>query len=76
MSIGGGLDGWKPTEEAEERALACLRLFGERVAGLPGRNVRAVGTNTLRKAKDVVGFLSGRERLVPDDVISGREKPG
>ena len=38
------------TEEAEERALACLRMFGERVAGLPRGNVRAVGTNTLRKA--------------------------
>jgi exopolyphosphatase/guanosine-5'-triphosphate,3'-diphosphate pyrophosphatase len=64
------------TEEAEERALACLRMFGERVAGLPRGNVRAVGTNTLRKAKDVTGFLARAQEAFgyPIDVISGREE--
>jgi exopolyphosphatase/guanosine-5'-triphosphate,3'-diphosphate pyrophosphatase len=64
------------TEEAEERALACLKMFGERVAGFPRAHVRAVGTNTLRKAKDVVGFLERAQEAFgyPIDVISGREE--
>src|SRR3546814_5175613 len=31
------------------RALACLRRFGERLRGIPAHQVRAVGTNTMRK---------------------------
>ena len=38
------------SEEAEARALACLQVFGERLSDLPPNQVRAVGTNTLRKA--------------------------
>jgi exopolyphosphatase/guanosine-5'-triphosphate,3'-diphosphate pyrophosphatase len=60
----------------EERALACLRRFGERLRHLPPENVRAVGTNTLRRARDVSGFLArAREALgFPVEVISGREE--
>ena len=62
--------------EAEQRALDCLRSFGERVRDLPPNQVRAVGTNTLRKAKDALRFLErAREELGhPIDVISGREE--
>jgi len=77
VRLAAGLDGEGClTAKAEDRALACLRMFGERVAGLPRAHVRAVGTNTLRKAKDVVGFLSQAESAFgyPIDVISGREE--
>ena len=77
VRLAGGLDAdGCLTEDAEERALACLRMFGERVAGLPNNNVRAVGTNTLRKAKDVVGFLEKARKAFGHriDVISGREE--
>ncbi len=71
LDADGGL-----TPEAEARALECLTVFGERVRELPAVQVRAVGTNTLRKAKDVVAFLErAREALGhPIDVISGREE--
>src|SRR5262245_39563931 len=45
-----GPDG-RLTAEGEARALACLARFGERVRELPPSNVRAVGTNTLRRAR-------------------------
>ena len=64
------------SEEAEARAIACLQVFGERLSDLPPNQVRAVGTNTLRKAKDVIGFLDrARDALGHRvDVISGREE--
>jgi exopolyphosphatase/guanosine-5'-triphosphate,3'-diphosphate pyrophosphatase len=43
--------------EARERALQCLREFGQRIADLPEGAVSAVGTNTLRKAKNSKDFL-------------------
>src|SRR5688572_9941333 len=37
---------------ARERAIACLERFGQRLRELPKTRVRAVGTNTLRKARN------------------------
>ena len=37
---------------SQERALACLQRFGERLRGFDRHAVRAVGTNTLRAAKN------------------------
>ena len=64
------------SESAEARAIQCLSVFGERVRGFPDGHVRAVGTNTLRKAKDVVSFLEKASAALghPIDVISGREE--
>jgi exopolyphosphatase/guanosine-5'-triphosphate,3'-diphosphate pyrophosphatase len=60
----------------QERALACLRRFGERLRDLPPGSVRAVATNTLRRARRAEGFLErAREALgCPVEVISGREE--
>lgn len=68
---GGGLD-----PAAQERALACLRRFGERLRNLHTRQVRAVGTNALRKAADARDFLARAERELghPIHVISGAEE--
>lgn len=64
------------TEEGKRRALSCLRLFGQRVRDFPPGSVRAVGTNTLRKARDRGKLLHQAERLLghPIDVVSGQEE--
>jgi len=70
-----GPDG-RLTAEGEARALACLARFGERVRELPASNVRAVGTNTLRRARGARSFLE-RARVAlghPVEVISGQEE--
>ena len=53
--------------EAQARALDCLSLFGERVAGIPRADVRAVGTNTLRSAPfDLIGASYGTSKHPPE----------
>lgn len=63
-------------DESQERALNCLRRFGERLRGLPAHAVRAVGTNTFRVAKNARSFLDRAEEALgfPIDVIAGREE--
>lgn len=62
--------------EGRARALACLRKFGQRLRDLPDTSVRAVGTNTLRKAKDRERFLRDAEHALghPIEVVSGQEE--
>jgi exopolyphosphatase/guanosine-5'-triphosphate,3'-diphosphate pyrophosphatase len=62
--------------DAEQRALDCLARFGERLSEVPAHHVRAVGTNTLRRASNSVDFLDrARANLGHKiDVISGREE--
>ncbi|HMB08852.1 MAG TPA: guanosine-5'-triphosphate,3'-diphosphate pyrophosphatase, partial [Isosphaeraceae bacterium] len=64
------------TEEAQQRALGALACFGERLRGLPPEAVRAVGTNTLRVAKDAKEFLARAEAALgfPIEVVAGREE--
>lgn len=61
---------------AQQRALSCLQRFGERLRGLPREAVRAVGTNSLRVAKNAPEFLQQAEAALgfPIDVIAGREE--
>ncbi len=61
---------------AQQRALACLQRFGERLRGLPREAVRAVGTNSLRVAKNAAEFLQLAEAALgfPIEVIAGREE--
>ncbi|BCK88694.1 exopolyphosphatase [Sideroxyarcus emersonii] len=61
---------------AQQRALSCLQRFGERLRGLPREAVRAVGTNSLRVAKNAPEFLQLAEAALgfPIDVIAGREE--
>lgn len=62
-------------DEARQRALDCLRRFGQRLTGFPRGSVRAVGTNTLRKARDP-DFLRQAEDALghPIEVIAGVEE--
>ena len=62
--------------EAEQRALACLERFGQRLRGFPPGSVRAVGTNTLRKARNSREFLVQARRVLGHEiqVVSGFEE--
>jgi exopolyphosphatase/guanosine-5'-triphosphate,3'-diphosphate pyrophosphatase len=62
--------------DAQQRALACLQRFGERLRELPREAVRAVGTNALRVAKNAPEFLKQAEAALgfPIEVIAGREE--
>ncbi len=57
-------------------ALQCLSRFGQRLAGVPARNVRAVSTNTVRRMRAPQAFLRPAERALgyPIEVVSGREE--
>lgn len=71
LGQGGFLD-----SESQDRALACLRRFGQRLKDMHAGQVRVVGTNTLRKAKNSEAFLSAAEDALghPVEVISGMEE--
>lgn len=59
---GAGLGRDKRLDEpSQARALICLRRFGERLRGLGPHTVRAIGTNTLRVARNASGFLNQAE---------------
>jgi len=77
VHLGAGLRNDKILDEgAQERAMECLMRFGERLRGFPKGAVRAVGTNTLRVAKNAKSFLKRAQGAlgVPIDVIAGREE--
>ncbi|HET9578445.1 MAG TPA: exopolyphosphatase [Usitatibacter sp.] len=62
--------------QAQERAIAALRRFSERLSGMPNEAVRVVGTNALRVAKNAAEFLRRAEKTLgfPIEVIPGREE--
>ena len=77
VRLGAGLGEDKLLDDAsQERALACLQRFGERLRGFDPHTVRAVGTNTLRVAKNAPAFLrKARSALgFPIEVVAGREE--
>lgn len=59
-----------------ERALDCLARFEQRLRAVPRVNLRVVGTNTLRRAKNAQAFLKGARALlrVPIEVLPGAEE--
>ena len=63
-------------DAAQQRALAALSRFAERLRGLPSAAVRAVGTNSLRVAKNAPEFIPQAEQVLgfPIEVIAGREE--
>jgi exopolyphosphatase/guanosine-5'-triphosphate,3'-diphosphate pyrophosphatase len=77
VRLAAGLDANKTLGDgAQQRALACLARFGERLRGLPQEAVRAVGTNTLRVARNASDFLAKAQTILgfPIDVVAGREE--
>ena len=77
VRLAAGLDADRRLDPAsQERALACLRRFGQRLAELPRGSVRAVGTNTLRQARNRDAFLRRAQEALGHriEVVSGREE--
>jgi exopolyphosphatase/guanosine-5'-triphosphate,3'-diphosphate pyrophosphatase len=77
VRLASGLDDEGRLDDAsQERALACLRRFGQRLRDMRAHQVRVVGTNTLRRARDADAFLAKAEEALghPVDVISGIEE--
>ncbi|MEL7059813.1 MAG: exopolyphosphatase [Acidobacteriota bacterium] len=62
--------------EGQHRALEALARFGQRLRDFPAGSVRAVGTNTLRKARNADDFLQEAQRALghPIEVVSGLEE--
>lgn len=58
------------------RALEALSEMHQRIAHIPSEQVRAVGTNTLRVAKNGKAFLKEAERCLGTEIeiISGQEE--
>ena len=77
VRLASGLDQQGNLDDAsQERALACLRRFGQRLRDMDARRVRVVGTNTLRRARNAEAFLAKAEEALghPVEVISGMEE--
>ncbi len=77
VRLGGGLDHQSNlTPIARNRAIECLRRFGQRLQDIPSSNIRAVATNTFRKAQNANQFLPEAEEALGHaiEIISGREE--
>ncbi|MDE3011486.1 MAG: exopolyphosphatase [Pseudomonadota bacterium] len=77
VRLGAGLGPDKMVDDASwARAIACLKRFGERLRGFQPDAVRAVGTNTLRVAKNAPLLLAQAEAALgfPIEVIAGHEE--
>jgi exopolyphosphatase / guanosine-5'-triphosphate,3'-diphosphate pyrophosphatase len=77
VRLASGLDARnRLSEDAQQRALECLGRFGQRLRDLPPGSVRALGTNTLRKARGARRFLQAAEEALghPVEIIGGREE--
>lgn len=77
VRLGAGVTADKQIDDkTAERALTALRLFAERLRGMPKDAVRVVGTNALRIAKNANNFVREAEATLgyPIEIIAGREE--
>ncbi|NKF21970.1 Ppx/GppA phosphatase family protein [Solimonas marina] len=77
VRLAAGLEsGGRLSPPVAARALGCLERFGERIRGIPASQVRAVGTNTMRKLQSGSGFVAAAEAALghPIEVIAGSEE--
>ena len=77
VRLASGLDDQRRlSSKVSDRALSTLKRFRERLGSLPHDAVWAVGTNTLRQAKDNADFLEQAEVALghPIEIISGHEE--
>jgi exopolyphosphatase/guanosine-5'-triphosphate,3'-diphosphate pyrophosphatase len=77
VQLGAGLDDENTLSgEAQRRALDCLARFGQRLRHIPPSQLRIVGTNTLRQARNSAEFLTLAEEVLGHNVeiISGQEE--
>jgi exopolyphosphatase / guanosine-5'-triphosphate,3'-diphosphate pyrophosphatase len=65
VRLGAGVTPDKDIDpKTAERALSTLRLFAERLRGMPRDRVRVVGTNALRIAKNAQQFVREAETIL------------
>jgi len=64
------------TEKAFESGINCLAKFGQLLNNIPENQVRAVGTNTLRNAKNSRDFIEQAEDALGHDIdiVTGEEE--
>ena len=61
---------------SQERALATLERFGQRLRGVAPERIRAVGTSALRQAKNARSFVREAESRLGHriEIVSGQEE--
>jgi exopolyphosphatase/guanosine-5'-triphosphate,3'-diphosphate pyrophosphatase len=77
VRLAAGMDGSnRLSKKAIENACECLARMNERLRGMNGPQVRAVGTQTLRQAVNADRFLLDAQHALgfPIEIISGREE--
>ena len=77
VRLASGLTAEKRLDSAsQQRAIAALSRFGERLRGFRPETVRVVATNTFRVAKNAADFLRLAEEALgfPIEIIGGREE--
>ncbi len=77
VRLAGGIDDEGRLDPGtQQRALASLSRFGQRIAAIPEAQVRAVGTQTFRQLGNPAAFLIVAETALgcSIDIISGREE--
>ena len=77
VRLGAGLDSEKRLKkQTREIALDALGQFAQRLRGVPLRQVRIVGTNTLRRARNSTDFMDEAQAILGKriEIISGREE--
>jgi exopolyphosphatase/guanosine-5'-triphosphate,3'-diphosphate pyrophosphatase len=77
VRLAAGLDADRNlSADKQEEALATLKRMGELLRGIPESNKRAVGTNTLRAARDADRFVERASEALgcKIDIIAGKEE--
>jgi len=77
VQLAAGLDAQgNISEQAQQRALACLERFNERIKLFNNASVQIVATNALRVAKNKFEFIRLAQSVIsfPVEIISGREE--
>lgn len=77
VRLAAGLNEYGDLDAASQtRAIDCLARFGQRLRTLPPGNIRAVGTNTLRRASAAGDFLQRAEAALGHriDIVPGAEE--
>ncbi len=77
VQLAAGLDSKnRLSEESQQRALECLARFGQFLRQIPPEQLRIVGTNTLRQARNSAEFLARAEAVLGHtvEIISGHEE--
>jgi len=77
VQLAAGLDSRnRLSAESQQRALDCLARFGQRLRQIPAEQLRIVGTNTLRQARNSAEFVARAEQVLGHkvEIVRGQEE--